>query len=692
MSSGSATEVIPGGQLHDGMEWLEADGLGGFASGTATGVRTRRYHALLLTATQPPTGRMALVNGVEAWVERDGRAEVLTPQRYSGGVSRGARIESFTPIPWPSWVYVLEDGTRVRHDVFVPRGRACVVLSWSVEGLDDRKLRVRPLLSGRDYHALHSENVSFDMRAIEGRGVVSWGPYHGVPGVVCASNGVYTHAPDWYRGFSYAHEQSRGFDHVEDLATPGFVEFDRVGGESLMVLASEAERERLQEDLEIRGLRGTVEEWRRAEGTRRAGPALDAAADAYVVKRGGGTTITAGYPWFTDWGRDAMISVRGLCTARGRLDEAAEVLSSWAGAVSGGLLPNRFCDSPGDIVEYNSVDAPLWFCVAAYELLRAYRERDGAAPLGLRGTLTGAVREIVERYAAGTAMGIGMDESDALLWSGTPGTNLTWMDARVRGQPITGRIGKPVEVQALWVHALCIAGKSDPKYKELSKVAQRSLVSKFWNERLACLYDVIDLDHRRGTADTSVRPNQIFAVGGLPKNLLPADRARCVVDTVERELLTPAGLRSLAAWDDAYRGRYQGGPDQRDSSYHQGTAWSWLLGPFVEAWVRVRGSTDESMRHARERFLEPLIATGFAFGLGHIGEIADGDAPHGGRGCPFQAWSVAEAIRLDRVVLKHRDTSPPKAAKGSVFARSGRSGPVVTTQGGVVWRGTGALR
>lgn len=686
---------MAGDALREGMEWLEADGLGGFASGAATGVRTRRYHALLLTATTPPTGRMVLVNGVEAWLERDGSAEFLTRQRYGGGaVTGGADTESFTHTPWPTWVYRLRDGTRIEHQLCVRRGRACVVASWRVvSGPDNIVLRVRPLLSGRDYHALHHENGTADMRGVQDGSFVRWKLYSGVPAVLCATNGGYAAAPDWYRGFSYSQERDRGFEHTEDLASPGVLSLDLSRGEAFVLFASEADETVLRSEIEERGISAVVAEWRAAERTRRSRRPLDVAADAYIVQRGEGVSIVAGYPWFTDWGRDAMISVRGLCTARGRLGEAANILVEWAGAVSGGLLPNRFPDAPGDVVEYNSVDAPLWFCIAAYELLRAFRDRDGSAPVGLRGALSGAVHEIVSRYAAGTAMGIGMDESDGLLWSGTPGTNLTWMDARVRERPITARIGKPVEVQALWVHALCIAGKSDARFKELSRVAQKSFNAKFWNERAGCLYDVIELDHRRGTADASIRPNQVLAVGGLPKCLLSTERAAAVVETIERELLTPIGLRSLSRNDGAYGGRYEGGPEQRDGVYHQGTAWAWLMGPFVEAWVRVRGGTSGAKDEARTRFLEPLLAAGGNAGMGHVPEIADGDAPHTPRGCPFQAWSVAEALRLDRVVLAPTvDEITDGIVNAGRSAQAERVGALKVWEGGTAWRGTGARR
>jgi glycogen debranching enzyme len=277
--------------------------------------------------------------------------------------------------------------------------------------------------------------------------------------------------------------------------------------------------------------------------------------------------------------------------------------------------------------------------------------------------LTDIVQAILESYAAGTRYNIHLDH-DALLAAGEPGVALTWMDARVGDRVVTPRIGKPVEVQALWLNSLWVGTSLSNRWKTLLMRGRESFVGRFWNEQQGCLYDVVDSGHKAGTVDDSFRPNQIFAVGGLPVPLLEGDQARKVVDAVDARLLTPIGLRSLAPGEPGYRPRYEGGVRERDAAYHQGTVWCWLLGPFVEAWVRVHGGTIEAKQDARKRFFEPLLNHLKEAGIGHISEIADGDAPHAPRGCPFQAWSVGEALRLDRIVLAAHEKVKLSASSG----------------------------
>ncbi len=389
---------------------------------------------------------------------------------------------------------------------------------------------------------------------------------------------------------------------------------------------------------------------RAAERKRRSFPSrLERAADVYVVQRKGGKTIVAGYPWFTDWGRDTFIALRGLCLATGRLDDARDILVQWAGAVSEGMLPNRFPDA-AETAEYNSVDASLWFVVAVDEYVQAmHAEQRRVAPSDLA-ALRAAVNVILDGYTKGTRYRIGCD-TDGLLAAGEPGVQLTWMDAKVGDWVVTPRIGKPVEVQALWLNALKIGGGFSERWATAFRLGCAAFRTRFWDEDHGYLYDVVDPDHRPGTADATFRPNQIFAVGGLPFAVLDGAPARRVVDAVEARLLTPLGLRSLAPGEAGYAAHYQGSVRERDGAYHQGTVWPWLLGPFVEAWVRVRGGTRQAKQEARARFLAPLLQHRDEAGLGHISEIADGDPPHTPRGCPFQAWSVGEALRLDLSVL-----------------------------------------
>jgi predicted glycogen debranching enzyme len=648
--------------LDDATEWLEADGLGGFASGTTGGLRTRRYHALLQVATTPPTGRMALVNGLDAWVAHataDGHAgapEYLSRQRYAPGVvepAAGATLESFVAEPWPTWSWRLADGTRIEHELFVPAGQPLVALRWRASGHRGAvPLAVRPLLSGRDSHALHHENPAFRFAAQIRHERVTWTPYDGVPGVETLTNGSYAPDPQWYRGFQYDEERARGLDFLEDLAAPGVFHWDLAAGDAVLVLASAGA---LPGDAGPAAVHARL---RRAEHHRRARfpTPLHRAADAYLVRRGQGKTIVAGYPWFTDWGRDTFISLRGLCLATGRLADARSILLEWAGLVSEGMLPNRFADQ-GDGPEYNTVDASLWYVVAVHDWLRAL-EAEGRRPAARdRARLGEAVRAILDGHLLGTRYGIRVAD-DGLLAAGEPGVQLTWMDAKVGDWVVTPRIGKPVEIQALWLNALAVAEEFTGSYRALRARGLAAFADRFWNEAEGCLYDVVDADHVPGRLDGTVRPNQILAVGGLPWALVAGERARRIVDAVERRLWTPLGLRTLAPGSEGYRPRYEGDMRSRDGAYHQGTAWPWLLGPFVEAWVAVRGAGPEVIREARARFLAPLRAHLARAGVGHVSEIADAEPPHTPRGCPFQAWSVGEALRLDQRVLGAAAAAP----------------------------------
>jgi predicted glycogen debranching enzyme len=645
-------------------EWLETDGLGGFASGTVSGRRSRRYHALLLTATTPPTGRFVLVNGFDAWVETRAGRFALTSQLYAPGVvypDGEQRIASFTPEPWPCWTYRLQDGSRMEFELFMPHGVSAITLRWRrTVGSGPLSLLLRPFLSGRDYHSLHHENPSFNFVAEHGDGYVIWRPYPGVPGVIAAVNGKYEHQPVWYRGFLYAEERRRGLDDTEDLASPGILRWDLASGEAICIFEtdhSSASHEQVAESSVER-----FQRCRRTELKRRAGfpTRLHRSADAYIVRRGNGKTIIAGYPWFTDWGRDTFISLRGLCLSTGRLDDARDILLSWAGTVSEGMLPNVFPDQ-GSSPEYNSVDASLWYIIAVHDYLQAAGKKVEPAT---RTCLREAVEAILTGYAAGTRYGIRREE-DSLLMAGVPGVQLTWMDAKVGDWVVTPRIGKPVEVQALWLNALRIGselstGPTAARWADWFAQGRESFRSRFWNETAGYLNDVVDPDpdHQPESVDATFRPNQIFAVGGLPYPLLEGDVARRVVDAVEARLLTPLGLRSLAPESANYVPRYEGGVLQRDGAYHQGTVWPWLMGAFVEAWLRVRPNSPEMKREAQERFIAPLIAHLDEAGLGHISEIADGDAPHTPRGCPFQAWSLAELLRMRHTISSQADIGP----------------------------------
>jgi predicted glycogen debranching enzyme len=507
-------------------------------------------------------------------------------------------------------------------------------------------LHVRPFLSGRDYHGLQRETHTLDMTTRREGALLGWRTFSHVPAVWSAANGAFRDEPQWYRNFLYTIERERGLDDTEDLASPGVFSFELASTPAVWVLgtANGIDVFRRVPDL-VTAVTETIDE---EETRRRSFPtALERSADAYIVQRGIGKTIVAGYPWFTDWGRDTFIALRGLCLATGRLPEARDILLEWANTVSEGMLPNRFADA-GEAPEYNSVDASLWYVIATSELLTLASNQSALLSTLDRVRLETVVANVLEGLARGTRYGIRAD-SDGLLACGRPGVQLTWMDARVDGKEITPRCGKPVEIQALWMNALDAAARVSSRWPAVLARATKAFESKFWNEATGCLYDVVDVDHVPGANDGTIRPNQILAVGGLPQPVLTGMRARSVVDVVESKLLTPLGLRTLSPDAVGYVGRYEGGPSVRDAGYHQGTAWPWLLGPFVDAWVRVRGGSLDVRREARARFLAPLLQHLNTAGLGHISEIADGDPPHTPRGCPFQAWSLGEMIRISRV-------------------------------------------
>lgn len=681
-------------------EWLEANGRGGFASGTVGGPRTRRYHGLLLIAGE--TGRHVLVSGFDAWVETPSGSVPISAQRYAPDVVHPdgtSQMTRFDWRPWPQWTFQLPDGRQLQQELFVPHQSETVALAWQIsDRSSDAVLVMRPFLSGRDYHQLLRQHDGFGFASQQRGASVSWRPRADLPAVLAHSNGRYEDGPVWYRNFLYTAEQQRGFDCLEDLGSPGVFRWDLRQGTAVWMASAETDP---QTTLSVSG-RCPVDRHgalRTAEGERRSHfhSCAEQSADAYIVKLGDRRTIVAGYPWFTDWGRDTFIAIRGLCLATGRLADAQQILLSWSEHVSRGMLPNQFPDG-GNPPQYNSVDASLWFVIAADEYLQAAeaasdrraetqetrsRQPGRAEPLlppiiepagvdtasphyqrDVRQRLQQAIEAILVGYAEGTRYRIGADE-DGLLAAGEPGLQLTWMDAKASDAVVTPRIGKPVEVQALWLNALAIGARYSDRWLTLYNRGIESFGRRFWNPQLGCLYDVVDADHQPGRVDDSIRPNQIFAVGGLPLQLIDGPRAASIVQTVYEKLWTPLGLRTLDPEHPDYKAVCCGGMVQRDEAYHQGTAWPWLTGPLAEAWIRIHGSDMQTITEARERFLQPLQEHLNHVGLGHVSEIVDGRPPHTPRGCPFQAWSMGELLRMQYVILREPATPGTPQSCGS---------------------------
>jgi predicted glycogen debranching enzyme len=651
MSDPASAEVaLQGLAPSEASEWLETDGLGGFASGTTLGLNTRRYHALLVAALAPPAGRHVLVNDAAVWLESAGGRAALSSHRFLPDVTAlgDAPPRSFSLAPWPCFEREIE-GVKVWQEVTMLHGLPLVLVSWRFERpLPGAWLCVRPLLSARNFHALGHENPLARLDARQRGEHWLFQPYASLPSVIWLASGTFSAAPDWYRRFRYERERERGLDHAEDLVSPGVLRFDLADPRADWILAADSEATRAF--LGELPARAAAAEVRRRERERRARlpGLLERAGDAYLVQRGSGKTIIAGYPWFGDWGRDTFIALRGLCLATGRFAEATEILLAWADSVRGGLLPNRFADDPGEPAEYNSVDAALWYVLAIGELI----QRHPALAKSDRQALERAAERVVAGHLRGTLHGIAVG-SDGLLAAGAPGLQLTWMDAKVGERVITQRSGKPIEIQALWLNALACLERLGRAPAGCLERGLQSFAARF-DPGAGGLFDCVDVDHRPGTVDARVRPNQVFAVGGLPLALLPPERCREVLREVEASLWTPMGLRSLGPREAGYVPRYAGSMSERDAAYHQGTVWPWLLGPFVEAWVKARGDSDAARAEARARFVQPLLAHLPLAGVGHVSEIADAEAPHTPQGCPFQAWSVSELLRIERDVLAPR--------------------------------------
>lgn len=637
-------------------EWLESDGLGGFAMGATDLVPARRYHSILTLASNPPAVRSTMVNALEVWVAIEGKSLPLSSFLYAPRVLHpdGRPPSDFiTDALWPTWRTELLPDVALIFELLMTKGAPLVSLSWRIESTREVQatLSVRPLVSGRSYHALQRHNPDCSLATRVREGYVFWRTSNQHPGLVAQSNGEFIAEPRWYYQFLYEHERERGYDCIEDLASPGVFVFPLTRSSPTAALII-AQADRGAPQLEGRSALQNSERFAASEFKRRAlfATPLARAADHYLVRRGSHLTTIAGYPWFADWGRDTFVALRGLCIATGRLHEAIEVIECWIDTLSLGMLPNRFLDEGASgAAEYNSVDAALWFAVAVHETLEACEARSHPIREATRATMIEALRQILDHYQNGTRYHIHLD-TDGLLAAGEPGLQLTWMDAKVGNYVVTPRIGKPVEVQALWINLLRIGERWLPERRDQLRAlrvrAQESFTTSFWNSARGALYDVIDVNHRPGVKDARIRPNQLFAVAGLPFSLIDPERGRSIVDLAESTLLTPRGLRTLAPGEPGYVGSYGGDQSERDFAYHEGTAWPWLMGTFIEAWVKVRGDTPEAKREARTRFLNPLLNPLDQPGVGHISEVADGDQPHRADGCPFQAWSVAEALRI----------------------------------------------
>jgi predicted glycogen debranching enzyme len=643
-------------------EWLVTNGLGGYACGTVALANTRRYHGFLMASLAPPVQRTLLVAKFDLSVDYLGAKTDLSANEFAGGAltPQGfVHLESFAVLDGvPTWRYAIADALLQQQIFMAPGANTSYLRLELIRGSAPMRVALKPFVTYRDYHSqgIGPKDFQLDVGAQTCRILAFSGarPYR-----LEVSHGEFTAAPAWYWQFWHREEAQRGLDAAEDLFFPGSFTAELALKLPLYFTASAEESAAPDGNAVLEAIQGEARAISLA--LPKSSPAwihaLARASDQFVVRRGavvraGKTTpsIIAGYPWFADWGRDTMISLPGLATALGRYDLAACVLRSYAAFVDRGMLPNRFPDG-GEMPEYNTADATLWMFHALDDYLQARRDPD------LLNALFPTLVDIIHAHVQGTRYDIHVDPKDGLLHAGEAGTQLTWMDAKSGDHAFTPRVGKAVEINALWLNALNVmvqfAGRlrslDEKQFCEQLLTRGSANFGRFWNEERGCLYDVIDVDGGAGQ-DAQIRPNQLLAIS-LPYCALPAAQIRAVLDLCGRDLLTSHGLRTLGPAEPGYIGRYDGDPWQRDAAYHMGTVWSWLLGPFARAHFRVYGDA-----RLAQSLLDPMAQHVNSVCMGTVSEIFDGDAPHIARGCFAQAWSVAEILRawiyLERKIPK----------------------------------------
>lgn len=655
------------------LEWIETNGLGGYALQGVLRPLQRRYSGLLVAAIRPPVERQVVVARFEEYLECGGvRHRLWEDRREAPAAAAGVPLDraagppapapdayappvEFRRYPFPRHAWRI-GACRLHRTVVMRQDANTTLVRYTlVEASGPVLLTLEPLCAFRDHHDTRRATAAWPLAASDDGQWLTVRPVGEAAGGaerpalrLGHAGGSFVAAPAWAMGYVHDIETERGLDDVDDYPVPGRIEYRLAPGQSIdviltlagdpatppppapdMIVADELARRAAL----LAPVAGASEPIRR----------LRLAADQFLVRRGRERrSIIAGYPWFTDWGRDTMIALPGLCLATGRLAEAGDILATFAAHVKDGLLPNHFPDD-GEAPHYNTVDASLWF----FQAIRQFRAAGGALA-AVRRDLYPAAREIVGRYVSGTHFNIRADQDDLIGWDAA-GQALTWMDARVDDHAFTPRRGRPVEIQALWHAALLELAELAALFDEPALAADaRARAARvkaafnrlFWNAERGYLHDVLTA----GGPDPALRPNALFALS-LPGDLVPRERAQAILATARRALVTPVGLRSLAAGEPGYVGRMIGDRVARDTAYHQGTVWGWLLGPYLEAlW---RSADDRAAARAEIRARLDAAAAHLADdGLGTFAEVFDGDQPHHPRGCLAQAWSVAELLRI----------------------------------------------
>lgn len=648
-------EVCGNLAVAESREWLVTNGIGGYASGDIAGTLTRRYHGLLMAALQPPLGRTLLFTKLEETVEYDGiypdsgQFYKIYCNRWNNGMVEPDgykyldrfHLEGTTPV----WTYAIANALLEKRIWMAPGANTTYIQYRLVRATGPLTIEARALVNYRDYHATTlMDNRDVEIEPVE-NGLSLQLQEDAVPFYLLSDSAEMTPHFDWYEDFYLSVEEYRGQRDIQDdhMSVASIRKTLRLG-ESFAIIASTEKNPNLNADEALQ----TRDEYEiallRQANVTEEDPAIQQlvlAADQFIVKRPtakdeNGRSIIAGYHWFSDWGRDTMVALPGLTLNTNRPEIAASILRTYSQFVDQGMIPNRFPDI-GEKPEYNTVDATLWY----FEALRAYYAATGDKEL--LAELYPVLEDIIMWHTRGTRYNIYMDNSDGLLYAGEEGIQLTWMDAKIGNWVVTDRIGKPVEINALWYNALCSMaafsrelGKDAIPFDELA-AKTRSGFARFWYDTMGYCYDILD---GPDGPDGKLRPNQLLAVS-LHHSPLPTNQQRSVVDACARHLLTAHGLRSLSPDDSDYIGHYGGDRLKRDGAYHQGTVWGWLIGPFVEAHLRVYEDAELA-----QSFLTPLFQHLVDAGVGSISEIFDGDPPFTPRGCIAQAWSVAELLRV----------------------------------------------
>ena len=648
-------------------EWLLTNGNGGFAAGTLADCNTRRYHGLLVAAL--PNGERRLFwSKAETHLSYQGRSYHLVTNEYLGGVihPEGYRFLLTAEVDTDvvRLLYNCDGIILEKSIIMVPGVNATIIRYYLVEAEAAVELVVDPLVNQRDYHSITQSDQLPLAVTPQADGCRIRLPGAAEDLILSMPGAAFDLAGEWYRNFYYQLEDERGLEPWEHHFRPGQFRAKLQPGTAVelvgVVNPVQEGQSPVQYDFttvyrqrraRTRSFQSHLTAYWGSKGiTKLAVETLDptlwsdllglaAAGQAFAVSSLGVPGFIAGYPWFTQWGRDTMLALPGLSLATGNYTLAREILLAYAKHIQAGLLPNRFTDAGG--TAYNTVDAALWFLVALYQYWQETEDRllvDQVWP---------GVYEIISSYLQGTAYNI-HTVPNGLLHAGEPGVQLTWMDAKIGDWVVTPRIGYPVEINALWYNALQIGsrfaelvGRLDLSFRwsEAGELVRQTFTREFWDPDRNCLYDLITTD---GTKDTALRPNQIFAVS-LPFLLISREKASAVVEQVRRYLYTPGGLRSLAPGEPQYHPRYAGNPRERDAAYHQGTSWAWLTGPFITAYLRVNQSTQAAL--TAKILLDPLRANLTQAGIGQISEIFEPEYPYTSQGCPAQAWSVAELLR-----------------------------------------------